>query len=88
MRTFLSLLPILALLAACAADTESLRVRAAFDMQCTQAELQLTELAGGDRNTNGTGAVYGVRGCGKQATYVYGPQHTWLMNSDSAKAEK
>jgi hypothetical protein len=35
--------------------------RAAYDMQCPEKELQITELGG---------KTYGVRGCGKQATYT------------------
>lgn len=35
--------------------------RAAFDLQCESSSLEVTELPG---------AAYGVRGCGKQATYI------------------
>ena len=65
--------------AACAsADTSKLRVRAAFDLECAEEELKLTELDPG--GTLGVGAVYGVQGCGKRATYVY-DEPSWLMNS-------
>ena len=35
--------------------------RAAFDMDCPRGKLQLTQLSG---------TTYGVRGCGKRATYL------------------
>jgi hypothetical protein len=35
--------------------------RATFDMACSREKLELTQI---------TGTSYGVRGCGKQATYV------------------
>jgi hypothetical protein len=53
---------------ACAADTEALRTRAAFDLQCSNDSWSLTELAGGAPGSNG--AVYGVEGCEHRATYV------------------
>jgi hypothetical protein len=38
-----------------------LSVRAAYDMQCPEKDLQITELGG---------KTFGVRGCDKQATYT------------------
>lgn len=67
-------------LLACGATEEQLRARAAFDLQCPEGKLQLTQL---DDRTQG------VRGCDKQATYVescHGQGRTdctWVLNSDS-----
>lgn len=37
--------------------------RAAFDLQCPQAQIEVTEISA-------MSAVYGARGCGRQTTYV------------------
>jgi hypothetical protein len=54
------------LLLACSAGmgrtVTELRTRAAFDLQCAGSELAVTPL---------TETTYGVRGCGRQATYVH-----------------
>jgi hypothetical protein len=66
----------------CATQTsgDRLRKRAAFDLHCTRDELSVTKL---DENTRG------VRGCGRQATYLYvcdRPNNpfaecSWVMNA-------
>lgn len=64
-----------------------LRDRASFDMNCPKEELNLTDL--------GENKTYGVRGCGKQATYVGRscsadmPTRNcqWLLNTDGTKTE-
>lgn len=52
--------------------------RAAFDLECSREQLEVVEL---DTNTKG------IRGCGRQATYVWscGKNQTcaWVMNSPS-----
>jgi hypothetical protein len=64
----------------CGATQAQLKTRAAFDMQCSEEQVELVEI---DSRT------YGVRGCGKQATYVETCAHandtdcTWLLNTDS-----
>src|SRR6187431_621478 len=64
--------------ATAAQQKEKLLRRAAFDLKCTKDELSVTKL---DERTRG------VRGCGRQATYVrsctdpYGANCTWVMNS-------
>lgn len=63
-------------------DTDALRTRAAFDLECTARELEFTPL----QEKNGRGTVYGVTGCGRRATYVYGPTGQWLMNSDTQES--
>jgi hypothetical protein len=61
-----------------AAQKEKLLKRAAFDLKCTKDELSVTKI---DERTRG------VRGCGRQATYLrsctdpYGANCTWVMNS-------
>lgn len=60
-------------------DRDTLRPRAAFDLDCTQQQLHVTQL-------NDT--TYGVRGCGRQATYVWschsvgssGTECDWNLN--------
>ena len=58
-------------------DTPALKSRAGFDMACQQ-QLDITKLSK---------TTYGVRGCGRQATYVWacsGPANDyrceWLLN--------
>ncbi len=48
-----------------------LKQRAAFDLDCPEDALQVTELG-----TN----VKGVKGCGRRATYVWN-NNAWIMNS-------
>lgn len=86
MRLRLSLL--LVTLSACAhgPSVEQLRARAAFDLQCEQASLEVVPI---DDRTRG------VRGCGQQATYVeqckpcangyQGCECTWLLNTDGRR---
>ena len=59
-----------------AATTQQLQKRASFDLECPIKDLEIVEI---DYDTRG------VRGCGRQATYVEHRQDdgwTWLMNSD------
>jgi hypothetical protein len=69
------------MLSACG-GIDKLKARAAYDMQCNEDQLQLTELAD---------ATYGVEGCGKRGTYVC--KHTvanasacptWVLNHSDA----
>ncbi len=57
-KTFLAVL-----LAGCSATlmVPTVQTRAAFDLSCSKDNLNIIKLGGGS---------YGVRGCGKQATYV------------------
>lgn len=55
---------------------DSLRSRAAFDLQCPRTELRVSEL---DMSTAG------VEGCGQRGTYIF--NHTanvWVLNSPGA----
>jgi hypothetical protein len=65
-----------------------LKERAAFDLQCPKEQIETTDLGGGK--------TYGVRGCGKQVTYVAGyscknsaalKYCKWVMNTDSQPTE-
>ena len=66
-------------LAACATTTprDELLRRAAFDLKCTKDELHVTKISSDTR---------GVRGCGRQATYIRdcrppaGLDCTWVLN--------
>lgn len=54
--------------------------KAAFDMQCDQGKLEVTDL--------GNQSV-GIRGCGHQARYQFVPNTGWVLNSgDEAKLTK
>ena len=50
-----------------ASGTQLVRDRAGFDLNCPKEQLNIKHLSGVE---NGTGATFGVRGCGKRATYV------------------
>jgi len=66
---------------------DTLKRRASFDLQCPEQQVQLHELDGG-KGVLDAGATYGVRGCGKQATYVKAPlTGTWVMNSAEPNRE-
>jgi len=65
---------LLAGLAACPAvqrHEDTLRTRAAFDLQCPAGQLKLKAL---DHN------IAGVEGCGQRGTYVYNGQTGWILN--------
>ena len=67
---------VFSLLLGCGATTQQLQKRASFDLECPIKDLEIIEI---DYDTRG------VRGCGRQATYVEHRQDdgwTWLMNSD------
>ena len=74
-KTFLSVSGAL-LLVGCAGARERIRgdllKRAAFDLQCPEEQIQLTELGGF--------TTQGATGCGKRATYVRG-NVSWVLNS-------
>ena len=84
-RSVLSACAALWLLNACVTPGESLRPRAAFDLQCSEQHLTMTELGGqcgavrvGDDAT----CTMGVSGCGRQATYVL-VNSTWVKNDST-----
>jgi hypothetical protein len=72
--------PILVLIAAAvfgcrmSPNLSTLKTRAAFDMKCPAPSIELTQLSP---------EVYGVAGCGQQATYVNSPRSwdDWMLNS-------
>src|SRR5688572_16495703 len=77
------LLALAALLACGGATNEQLKARTAFDLNCPQDKIQITEI---DVRTRG------VTGCGKRVVYVEScdaPREsaaatcTWVLNSDS-----
>jgi hypothetical protein len=60
----------------CSATKDQLLKRAAFDLGCTKDEMRVTRI---DQRTRG------VRGCGKQATYIESCDSarascTWVLN--------
>jgi hypothetical protein len=59
------------------ASESQLRTRAAFDMSCTEPQVQIVKL---DSRTRG------VSGCGRKATYVETCDQsscTWVQNTDT-----
>jgi hypothetical protein len=82
-RSFVLVAVATALIAACAAQPtrrDKLLKRAAFDLNCGKDELTVSKL---DDRTRG------VRGCGRQATYVetcdrVGYNCTWVMNNQAS----
>lgn len=62
---------------------ELLLQRAAFDLECPQPSLTVTELG------FGLNAPHGVSGCGKKATYVRDPATgQWILNSPTTVRER
>jgi hypothetical protein len=74
------LVVLLSALLACASQGDNLRgeltKQARFDLPCPN-HVELTPL----QERNGTVTSYGVSGCGKRATYVLGPNLTWVMSA-------
>lgn len=75
--------------AASARRDDQLRARAAFDLQCSKEEIQVTPL---DQTPNYfhrdvvDTQVAGVKGCGKQTTYIF-HRGVWILNADSQPAK-
>jgi len=79
MRTLaLTSMAVAGLLWAGCLPVSQLKTRAAFDLDCQKAELQVVDLGGMTR---------GVTGCGRKATYIWacspGGPCNWVMNSPS-----
>ena len=62
---------------------DTLRPRAAYDLNCPQNQLAMNELGGdcGTKLGNAYNCTIGVRGCNQQATYVHVPNGDWVMNN-------
>jgi hypothetical protein len=71
-------------LSACTLNTSGLRAQAAFDFQCAAESLELTRLSDGTGPAMYVGAVYGVRGCGRQASYIRTDNLSWVVNTMSS----
>jgi hypothetical protein len=85
MNTTLSTIVVGALLG-CATSQgmqDNVRRRAAFDLNCPQDQLQVVEIESPANTNLGALGSWGVRGCGRQATYVQDrPKSTTVvMNS-------
>ncbi len=61
----------------CVSKSAVVRTRAAFDMSCSEQELQVVALSSEIMDT----ATYGVRGCGKKAAYIFTPAAGAVLNS-------
>ena len=62
-----------ATLAGCVNLDGQLRTRAAFDLQCTESQLNVVKFDPWTR---------GVSGCGRKASYTYSqPTGQWIMNT-------
>ena len=70
--------------AACMPNTDALRARGAFDLDCSADKLQIVMLDHG--NAMGGDGIYGVAGCGRRATYIYTQTRVWVMDSASTEA--
>jgi tetratricopeptide (TPR) repeat protein len=62
-----------------------LRSRATFDLNCPRDALELLEIERGGAEY-GHGAIYGVLGCGRRATYIYNGQ-VWVANMPLSEGE-
>jgi hypothetical protein len=79
------------LAASSASRNEQLQARAGFDLQCPKEQIEVTPIK---QNSNAFHddvlftQVAGVRGCGKQLTYVYDEfRGVWVLNADSQPAK-
>lgn len=63
---------------ACGVAENKVRARAAFDLQCKESELQLTEID--------SQRMYGATGCGRQGTYIFRDGQPILNSPVSAVA--
>lgn len=65
---------------------DNVRKRAAFDLNCTEDKIQVTEIESPANSVFGALGSWGARGCGKQATYVQDKpsSRTVIMNSPVA----
>lgn len=62
----------------------ALQPRAAFDLQCPEGQIQLTELSGcGGIKMANTRCTMGASGCGRQATYI-DVNGNWVMNNSAS----
>lgn len=88
LRASLVLLPALWLSACFFRPVDTLRTRASYDIQCGEDKLTFTEIGGdcGKKLANDYTCTIGVRGCGKQATYIHVPKADWVMNSEATAA--
>ena len=57
--------------------------RAAFEMHCSKNGIELVPLDPPLDHHMVSGAHVGVKGCGKEAVYVYANQTGWVLNSQS-----
>lgn len=76
-RVRLGVLVALALVVPGCQGLNNLKARAAYDMQCPEEQLELTKLSR---------TVYGVRGCGRQGTYICRTRDAkncedWVLNA-------
>lgn len=78
--------------AGAASQEDQLRARASFDMQCPKNSLEIVPLKQQPTVFHSDvlfTTVAGVRGCAKQATYVWeGHRGVWLLNTDSSPTDK
>ncbi len=73
-----------ALACGCTAPADSLRPRAAHDLQCPADQLVFTPIGGdcGKKAGNTYDCTLGVRGCDQQATYIHVKgSDAWVMDT-------
>ena len=66
---------------------EQVRAKAAFDLQCPATSLDLTILTTQQLLDGVVASTIGVRGCGKQATWVRQKNRNWLAESTPSAIE-
>jgi hypothetical protein len=68
--------------------TEYALERAAFEMKCPRAVIEIVPLNRGLDDRNEQETQVGVKGCGKQAVYVYMAGAGWIANPGSVCDQK
>lgn len=74
MRRLLLLIAAVAF-ASCVRHAARIPAKAAIDLGCSETELQVIELGGGDRGQ------HLVKGCGKKGTYELNPLGDWVLTA-------
>jgi hypothetical protein len=65
-------------------DSQAIRARAAFELNCPAAQLELMPLAVWNGDTYGMAQQIGVSGCGHRAVYVQ-VHNNWVLNSSDTQ---
>jgi hypothetical protein len=66
----------------------SLRSRAAFDLHCTEQQIQIVYLSGVCEDANYRSCMYGASCGDARIAYLYYGNNSWVANSSSTKSDK